>query len=335
LNEFVSLLRSRGFLETEEYYSLQERRHAEFRACPERGPIHAGGAYPDDVHHLREAFDPHFAESVGKDDGAGRTLGLAAPHVSPEGGWDCYAAAYQRLDSSLSDKTFVILGTSHYGMPDKFGLTRKTFVTPLGKTRVDEASVDLLARKAPGAVEVEDYCHAIEHSIEFQVVFLQYRLGAPVRILPILCGPFFQGLENRKPPESIESLKAFFDGLAELADEQGDKLFWLLGIDLAHIGQRYGDPVSVEAGEGPMRDVEVQDRERLDRVCEADSSGLFEAVKPWSDPMKWCGFSPLYAFLYSLGQVRCLRGRVLRYQQWNIDPQSVVSFAGLEFFERK
>jgi hypothetical protein len=26
-----------------------------------------------------------------------------------------------------------------------------------------------------------------------------------------------------------------------------------------------------------------------------------------------------------------VRGRLLRYEQWNIDPQSVVSFASLEF----
>jgi hypothetical protein len=44
--------------------------------------------------------------------------------------------------------------------------------------------------------------------------------------------------------------------------------------------------------------------------------------------LKWCGFSPLYTFLRAVPEAR---GEVLRYQQWNIDDESVVSFAALEF----
>ena len=35
------------------------------------------------------------------------------------------------------DRTFVILATSHYGEPEKFGLTRKNFRTPLGEAPTD------------------------------------------------------------------------------------------------------------------------------------------------------------------------------------------------------
>ena len=45
------------------------------------------------------------------------------------------------------DRTFVILATSHYGQPEKFGLTRKTFVTPLGDTTTDQRLVDWLAER--------------------------------------------------------------------------------------------------------------------------------------------------------------------------------------------
>ena len=36
----------------------------------------------------------------------------------------------------------------------------------------------------------------------------------------------------------------------------------------------------------------------------------------------------VYTFLQS---VQGVRGKVLKYEQWNIDQQSVVSFAGIEF----
>jgi hypothetical protein len=78
--------------------------------------------------------------------------------------------------------------------------------------------------------------------------------------------------------------------------------------------------------------VEEQDRKRLERVCAADLVGFHELVQPDRDNLKWCGYSPLYTFLASLGRVWNVRGRVLKYEQWGIDPQSVVTFAGLEFF---
>jgi AmmeMemoRadiSam system protein B len=278
---------------------------------------------------LKDTFHSYFSrlESPAK---SGDLIGVAAPHVSPDGGKDCYAAAYDRLDASLTSKTFVVLGTSHYGRPDSFGLTSKSFTTPLGKAKVEKESVEFLVTRAPQVVEVEDYCHAIEHSIEFQVAFLQYRLGSPLSIIPILCGPFTESLEG-DGSLGRSGLETFFDALAELADERKEDFFWVLGIDLAHIGKRYGDPFPASAYEGPMTAVETEDGKRLDRVCEADLAGLKALVQPERDHLKWCGFSPLYTFLASLGRVRDIRGRVLKYEQWNIDPESVVSFAGIEF----
>ncbi len=46
------------------------------------------------------------------------------------------------------------------------------------------------------------------------------------------------------------------------------------------------------------------------------------------DDLKWCGASPLYTFLQRRPR---RRGELLRYEQWNIDPASVVSFAALAF----
>lgn len=332
LRQFVNLLRSHGFLETKEFYDLQAKRHAEFRASTERQAALAGGAYPDEPRLLREAFDPRFdggVVDVGTD--KGKRLGLAAPHVSPDGGWDCYASAYRLIDPSLEEKTFVILGTSHYGEPEKFGLTRKPFVTPLGKAWVDEELVELLEREAPRQVTTEDYCHAIEHSIEFQVIFLQYRLGVPVKIVPILCGPLGSSRPGGAEPDWRETLRPFFDALGRMAEIRGSSLFWVLGIDLAHMGRRYGDEAALRVGEGPMIEVERQDHRRLERVCAGDLNGFAELAQPAADELKWCGFSPLYTFMAALQPIQPFEGRVLSYHQWNIDPQSVVSFAGLEF----
>jgi hypothetical protein len=332
IREFVGVLREQGFLETKEFYKLQEERHKEFSEQPERPATHAGTAYPASRADLQRTFEEYFRGVEAAPGLPGKVLGMAAPHVSPAGGRNCYAMTYRRLAASpaLAERTFIILGTSHWGQPGKFGLTRKPFITPLGALRVDTEQVDWLAQHAGSAVNMEDYCHAIEHSIEFQCVFLQHALGPELKIIPILCGPMAESPSADDSAENKQATECFLGALAELAEKCRDQLFWVLGIDLAHIGRRYGDPFSAVANRGQMADVAEQDRQRLDRVCAGDCRGLLEAVNPGGDELKWCGYSALYTFMKAVGQVR---GRVLLYQQWNIDPQSVVSFASLEFCE--
>ncbi len=330
VNRMVEALSRGGFLDTEEFASMKETKHRAFREAAERAAVHAGSAYPAEAPALREKLEEYSRDGASPQPAAagGELIGVAAPHVSPEGGFRSYAAAYRRLGPEHRDKTFVILGTSHYGAPEKFGLTRKPFVTPLGTVEVDQAVVEKLRQRGGDSVVMEDYCHSIEHSIEFQCVFLQHRLGSGIRIAPVLCGPLVASLLTGRKPETNDSARRFFDALAETAAEQGRRLFWVLGIDLAHIGRRYGDAFVARAGEGQLAAVRERDQARLERVCGGDSEGFFELVKVGQDELRWCGYSPLYAFLKAAPGAR---GVVASYEQWNIDDASVVSFAGMEF----
>jgi len=63
-------------------------------------------------------------------------------------------------------------------------------------------------------------------------------------------------------------------------------------------------------------------------VIEGDAAGFWDLIRQRGDDLKWCGASPLYTFLRTAPGAK---GELLRYQQWNIDDDSVVSFAGLAF----
>jgi hypothetical protein len=327
INHLIDTLKDEGFLETEEFVARREKCHRQFAEAPERLPAHSGSGYPADAAGVNEILKGYFDQSpICNLQSA--ILGIAAPHVSPSGGWNSYAAAYRSLTPDLADRTFVLLGTSHYGEPERFGLTAKPYVTPLGKTEVDRVLHDCLAAAAPGSVILEDYCHSIEHSIEFQVLFLQYVMNRPVKVLPVLCGAFVESLLGRGAPETNDTVRRFFDALGEIAAREGDRLFWLLGIDMAHMGRRYGDDFEATADQGQMQEVATRDRLRMESVCAGDAAAFFHQVAPNGDDLKWCGYSALYTFLKAVPN---LRGEVLRYEQWNIDPASVVSFAGMAF----
>jgi MEMO1 family protein len=318
----VQTLSDAGFLENEVYEEMREARHREFAENEVRAPAHAGSAYPEDEEEAREVMLEYMAGA--KPAPAEPAIAIAAPHVSPFGGYESYRDAYSALKAG-PDTTFVILGTSHYGHPDRFGLTRKRFVTPLGEARTHEGMVNALASQP--AVLMEDYCHAIEHSIEFQVLFLQYLFGPSITIVPILCGTFLRSIYEGGAPEENEEVKRFFDGLGEAASKERD-LRWVLGIDMAHMGARYGDRFPAVADDGEMLAVAARDKDRIESVLKDDAEGFWSQVQENHDDLKWCGSAPLYTFLRACPGAR---GEMRRYQQWNIDPQSVVSFAALSF----
>ncbi|MBV8895570.1 MAG: AmmeMemoRadiSam system protein B [Acidobacteriaceae bacterium] len=319
-------LNDAGFLENERYLALKAKREEEFAGEEIREAIFAGSAYPHDPQSLADLL----TYRVGRSQGAKKTIAVAAPHASPDGGWHTYRTAYQALPSREQGdgKTFVVLGTSHYGAPERFGLTRKQFVTPFGAAQTDTALVDELVAAAPQAVRLEDYCHAVEHSIEFQIVFLQHLYGASVRVLPILCGPFVKSIYNGGLPEATDGVARLFDALGNIAARESHRLFWVLGVDMAHIGQRYGDQLRATANLGEMLGIEQRDRRRIASINQGDVDGYWSQVQDGHDDLKWCGASPIYTFMKVLPG---LKSELLDYHQWQIDPASVVSFGALRF----
>ncbi|HVY38601.1 MAG TPA: AmmeMemoRadiSam system protein B [Polyangia bacterium] len=329
--DMAAALSDAGFLDDARFAALRDARTAELAALAERPAAHAGTAYPDRRAPLERTLRRYFA---GAGESAGAAAGdapfaIAAPHVSPEGGWRSYVEAYRRLPAdAAADRVFVILATSHYGAPDRYGLTRKPFATPFGAAVTDGALVDALADAAPGAVSFDEPAGFVEHAAEFQVIFLQHLYGPKVRILPVLCGAFVAGPRARRRPESNQRVARFIGALGELA-ARDTRLTFVLGVDFAHVGLRYGDRVAARADVGASVDVAQRDRDRLARIAAGDADGFWDLLtERGDDDLKWCGTSPLYTFLRA---VPGARGQVHGYEQWNIDPSSVVSFGALTF----
>ena len=193
-----------GFLENETYFELRDSAQKGFAETPVRYPAHAGTGYPGDATQMKDVFGQYLSDDAanGPVKRPERLIGLAAPHVSPFGGWESYQAAYRLLNPEDRERVFVVLGTSHYGEPDRFGLTRKPYLTPYGAARTEVALVDRLEKDGGAAVAMEDYCHSFEHSIEFQVAFLQHMCGPDIRILPVLCGSYGRSVLKGVRPES-------------------------------------------------------------------------------------------------------------------------------------
>jgi hypothetical protein len=149
-----------------------------------RKPAVAGVFYPDQADELRQTIASllHDARST-----AGPPKAIIAPHAGYIYSGPIAASAYAHL-AAIKDTVsrVVLLGPSHrvpfYGLATS---RASDFVTPLGSVPVDQDSVARLLT-LPQVKSLEE-AHAMEHSLEVQLPFLQSVLGA-FSVVPLVVG---------------------------------------------------------------------------------------------------------------------------------------------------
>lgn len=347
LERLVRELDDRLLLDTERFRARWKREIESYLNSPARPAAHAGQAYPNDPDKLREHLSALFTGEKGP--GApvmptSRTssfpglLGVLSPHVDFERGGPAFAWAYKPVVEQCDAELFVIFGTSHNPMRHLFSVTRKHFETPLGRVETDRKFAARLAANlaaAPNGSELnlaaDELAHRQEHSIEFQVVFLQYLLGGKrdFKIVPVLVGSFHEFIASGTSPSESPEVSAFVSAMQKTAAEHKGRICYITGGDLAHIGQRFGDRAFLDAAR--LKQQAADDRQWLDAACRADSEALFRHVAAHQDRHRICGLPPAYTMLKVMQPGR---GELLKYDQAvELDGTSCVSFASLAFYK--
>ena len=322
-----------GFLDSPRFAARRDRIEAEFAARPARAAAHAGGAYAAEPAALRAQIDAFFRHTDGPGLVAASSArssglrGLLAPHIDFHRGGPTYAWAYREVLERSDADCFVILGTCHAGMPDPFAATLKPYETPLGPAAVDRDFVEALGRRYHASLLTSEGAHRIEHSIEFQAVMLRWALGdrRPFTVVPMLASFLHEAVWEGGAPEGDARVPRFLDALAETIAASDRRVCVIGGVDLAHVGPRFGD--GAPNTPASLATVERADRAMLDAVMAGDATGFYESVARDADARRICGLSPIYAFLRALPGAR---GRLTQYRQWP-DPAGAVSFCAAGF----
>jgi AmmeMemoRadiSam system protein B len=221
-----------------------------------------------------------------------------------------------------------VLGTAHSPLAGRFSPSFKDFATPFGPLVSDRGFVErLLARTGREAIVVDDFVHRAEHSIDFQAVFLQYLYAGrrTIRLVPILCGTLADFVQTGKSPADDPVVRRFVTALQETIAKAGERVCLVGGVDLAHLGPRFGDPHPLTATH--LRRAAQDDTAMLQAVTAGEAEGFFRVVQQEQDRRRICGLSPIYILLKVLEGAK---GTLLRYSQWP-DPQGTVTFASLTF----
>jgi MEMO1 family protein len=192
---------------------------------------------------------------------------------------------------------------------------------------VDRGFVDALSARARQDCFGSELAHRVEHSIEFQAVFLRhlYPKDREISIVPVLTSFAHEAMLSGRSPDDDPRVPRFLEAVAETIAASGRRVALVAGADLAHLGPRFGDPEPVSAPD--LSRLEQEDRAMLEPVAAGDAQAFFESVARDGDRRRICGLSPIYALLRTLGDSV---GNVRRYGQWP-DPDGVVSFASVVF----
>lgn len=137
----------------------------------------AGSFYPSSADALDAAVREAFADAVTPAVGAAIPKALVVPHAGYVYSGAIAASAYARIIPARSTiRRVVLLGPSHRAYVRGLAVPSvDAFRTPLGIVPIDAACrADSLQL---AGVHVDDRAHALEHSLEVQLPFLQSILG--------------------------------------------------------------------------------------------------------------------------------------------------------------
>ncbi len=305
-------------LQSERYLGLKAGIEAEWTGREVRPASNAGNAYPADPAELQAFLDEILQRAENAEPPQQRPRALVAPHIDLRVGQAVYAHAYAPA-RNLEPKRVIVLGTGHM-LEHPFSVSTKRYQTPLGTSPNDpEAAERLIA--AGGEHAASDFVHRDEHSIEFQVLFVQHLFGTEVPVVPVLFGSLGEHLDRVERPADIPAVAEFAKALQELAD---DHTLVVAGVDFSHVGPKFGHDHPATTYELKFR---AHDQNLLEAIENGSAETLWAESKRVQDRWHVCGLPVLACLLTALPD---LKGEVQKYDVWYEAPtHSAVSFAAV------
>ena len=331
ITEIVKQLDDALLLDSDKYRNHQKKLEDDFKNSNIRQSSHSGLSYPSDPIELTSWIDGYFEGTADKSDIAKNTVGIISPHIDFSRGGKSYAKAYRELIDNKDCDTFIIFGTSHYAsVENPFILTKKNFTTPYGEAQIDLDLIDSIEDSCDWDLYEGEIFHKSEHSIEFQVVFLQHLFNdkRDFKILPILCNSFYKFIQDGTSPGKDHKTATFLKSIKEIVTRLGNKAVVIAGADLAHMGNKFGDAEAVN--DSTLQWIKTRDYLSIKHSENLDREAFYRSVEEEKDKRKICGLSPIYALL---SVINAKKGEMLDYgQALERDTGSVVTYTSMGFY---
>jgi AmmeMemoRadiSam system protein B len=194
------------------------------------------------------------------------------------------ANGFYALASDGPVEEFIIVGPNHTGVGSGVSIMREgIWRTPLGEVSIDSGLADKI-RSESTLIDVDETAHAMEHSIEVQLPFLQSLFGSDFRFVPICM--MMQDLQTSREVGSAIGHAA-----------TGMNLIIIASSDMTHY-------------ESHERAV-TKDQAAIDAILKLDEELLQAVVE--SKGISMCGYGPVSVAIVAAKLLGATRAKLLAY----------------------
>ncbi len=264
-----------------------------------RSPAVANMFYPGDKDRLKEQLST-YVRAVPEPK---RVLAAVSPHAGYIYSGGVAGAVFSQI--RIPDAV-VILGPNHRGMGASVALSASgTWDMPLGSVPINEAMAESILKVSTSGVKIKDDpgAHAMEHSIEVQVPFLQF-LRPEVSIVPIALSHL-----------TYDACQEIGQALVQGIQDYGKEVLLVASTDMTHYESQ--------------KSAKEKDKLAIDRILDLDPAGLYETVSRHGISM--CGVIPTTIALEACKALGAGKAELVRYATSGDvtgDNAQVVGYAG-------
>ena len=256
-----------------------------------RSPSQAGSFYAGTYGALQQQIKECFSHPLGPgeiprpvDRPLEHVIGLVCPHAGYMYSGPVAAHAYYHLSLDGKPESVIIMGPNHTGLGSAISMMNKgAWRTPLGDVEIDTELAERIL-KVSEIIDVDEYAHRFEHSIEVQLPFLQYLFGSSFKFVPIC----FQ-------MQDLESCREVGENIAEVATKKS--ILLIASTDMTHYESQ--------------KAAETKDKAVIEPLTNLDVVEFYRRIETLRVSM--CGYGPTIAVVTASKNLGAVNAQLLRY----------------------
>lgn len=238
---------------------------------------------------------------------------VVAPHIDYQRGWFAYGQVYGRLRVADRPDRIVVLGPNSFGFGTGVVGCDKSFATPLGEVRRDDAFAALLESELGEADTAKLYAHRFdherEHCVELHLPWVQCTMADDAGAAP----PIYAALVHdpvRNNGESYDgeglALQPFVDALRSAIENSPGTTLVICSANFSHLGRTFGDQINLadqndEQAKAARDKALGHDQEMIKLLTEGQAEQLVASLAWQQNPTRWSSTGALAASMRGTG----------------------------------
>lgn len=273
-----------------------------------REPVVAGQFYPDKKEDLENMIKNCMEHKYGP---GGKSIvpnekifGVICPHAGYVYSGPTACHSYKSI-ASQNPELVIIIGPNHFGIgKDVATMIDTEWQTPLGRVKVDSNAALEVAEKSK-YIEIDEYSHSQDHSLEVQIPMLQKILLNDFQILPIILRA-----------QDIETAIDVGNAISEIAKKQNTVI--VASSDFTHY----------EENSFAHR----QDKALIEPILDMDVKRFYQVLR--EKRVTACGYGAIASTMIACKNLGAIKGELLSYAtsgDVSGDMDSVVGYGAIKF----